>query len=138
MSFDAEACRRLPLADATLHLLAFVADPAFLAGLYDRHRGPAYERRIAFADLVHVLAEALVVHGQSAHRTFAQARAGGTWSASVKAAYDKVGRMPTAVSAGLLTEATARLRAALPDGPAEPAPAGLAAFTPLAFDGKKI
>jgi hypothetical protein len=138
MSFDVEACRRLPLADATLHVLDFVAEPAFLAGLYDRHRGPAYEKQIAFADLVHVLADALVVHGQSAHRTFRQAQADGRWSASVKAAYDKVGRMPVAVSAGLLTEATGRLRAVLPAGFAESVPASLAAFTPLAFDGKKI
>ena len=26
MSFDTEVCRRLPLADATLHMLDFVAD----------------------------------------------------------------------------------------------------------------
>jgi len=66
MSFDTEVCRRLPLADATLHMLDFVADPAFLAGLWDQHRGRAYERQISFGDLVHLLAEALVVHGQSA------------------------------------------------------------------------
>jgi hypothetical protein len=138
MSFDAEACRRLPLADATCHLLDFVADPAFLADLYGRHRGPGYERRIAFADLIHLLADALVRTGQSAHRTFAQARADGTWAASVKAAYDKVARMSVAVSAALLTEATARLRPVLPAGFGEPRPASLADFTPLAFDGKKI
>lgn len=138
MSFDVEACGRLPLADATLRMLDYVADPAFLAGLYDRHRGRSYERHIAFADLVHLLADALVLNGQSAHRSFQQARADGHLSASVKAAYDKLARLPIAVSTALLTDGTARLRDLLPESLAEPVPASLAAFTPLAFDGKKI
>jgi hypothetical protein len=138
MSFDVEVCGRLPLADATLRMLAYVADPAFLAGLYDRHRGRSYDRQIAFADLVHLLADALVLTGQSAHRTFQQARAAGDLPASVKAAYDKVARLPIGVSTALLTDGTARLRDLLPGPPAEPVPASLAAFTPLAFDGKKI
>lgn len=138
MSFDAEACRRLPLADAALAVLDYVADPAFLADVYDRHRGRSYEHVITFADLVHLLADGLVLHGQSAHRTFQQARADGDLSASVKAAYDKVARLPVGLSAALLTEATARLRPLLPEAPAEPVPASLAAFTPVGFDGKKI
>jgi Transposase DDE domain len=138
MSFDAEACRRLPLADATLRALGFVADAAFLADVYDRHRGRSYERRITFADLVHLLADSLLRHGQSAHRTFRQARADGALPASVKAAYDKVARLPVGLSAALLTEATARLRPLLPAAPAEPVPDSLAAFTPVAFDGKKV
>ena len=138
MSFDTEVCRRLPLADATLHMLDFVADPAFLAGLWDQHRGRAYERQISFGDLVHLLAEALVVHGQSAHRTFQRARADGALSASVKAAYDKIARLPVGLSAALLTAGTARLNDLLPASVAEPVPASLAGFTSLAFDGKKI
>lgn len=138
MSFDAEACERLPLADATLHLLDFVADPTFLGDLFERHRGRSYERQIAFPDLVHLLADALLLHGQSAHRTFAQAQADGQLPASVKAAYDKVARMPIAVSAALLTDGTARLRDLWPASAAEAVPPSLAAFTPIAFDGKKI
>jgi Transposase DDE domain len=138
MSFDAEVCERLPLADAMLHALDFVADPAFLAGLFERHRGRSYERQIAFADLVYLLADALVLGGHSAHRSFQQARADGKLSASVKAAYDKIARLPVALSAALLTDGTARLRDLVPDSVAEPVPASLAAFTPLAFDGKKI
>jgi hypothetical protein len=138
MSFDAEVCRRLPLADAALHLLDYVADDAFLADLFDRHRGRCYERAIGFADLVHLLAEALTVHGQSAHRTFVRARADGDLAASARAAYDKVARLPPAVSAALLTDGTARLRAILPATAGEPVPASLDEFTPLAFDGKKV
>jgi hypothetical protein len=33
MSFDTAVCERLSLADATLHMLDFVADPTFLADL---------------------------------------------------------------------------------------------------------
>lgn len=138
MSFDTEVCRRLPLADATLHLLDYVADASFLAALFERHRGRSYERQIVFADLVHLLADALVLHGQSAHRTFQKARADGALTASVKAAYDKIARLPLELSVALLTEGTARLREVLPASLAESVPTSLAAFTPLAFDGKKI
>jgi hypothetical protein len=138
MSFDSEVCHRLPLADATLHMFDFVADPSVLAELFERYRGRCYERQIAFPDLVHLLADALVLNGQSAHRTFQQAQVDGELSASIKAVYDKIARMPTDLSAALLTEGTARLRPLLPAGSGAPVPASLAAFTPLAFDGKKI
>src|SRR4051812_34218690 len=106
MSFDTEVCRRLPLADATLQMLRFVADAPFLAALFDRHRGRSYERQIAFADLVHLLADGLVVHGQSAHRTFRQAHAAGDLPATARAAYDKIARLPVGLSAALLTQVT--------------------------------
>jgi len=138
MSFDTEVCRRLPLADATLHMLDFVAEASFLDDLFERHRGQSYERLIAFADLVHLLSQALVLHGQSAHRTFQQAREGGQITASIKAVYDKIARLPLGLSAALLTEGTARLRALLPAALSEPIPESLTAFSPLAFDGKKI
>jgi Transposase DDE domain len=138
MSFDTEVCRRLPLADATLHMLDFVADLSFLADLFDRYRGRSYQKQISFADLVYLLADSLVLNGQSAHRTFQQARANGEMSASVKAAYDKIARLPIELSVALLTEGSARLRDLLPESLCEPVPASLAAFTPLGFDGKKI
>lgn len=138
MSFDTQVCCRLPLADATLHVLDYVADEDFLADLYDRHRGRSYENKITFADLVHLLAGSLLVNGQSAHRTFQQARADGELEASIEAAYGKVGRMPIELSAGLLTEGTVRLRPLLPDTAAEPLPKSLAALAIIAFDGKNI
>ena len=111
---------------------------SFLADLFDRHRGRSYEKQISFADLVYLLADSLVLNGQSAHRTFQQARANGEMSASVKAAYDKIARLPIELSVALLTEGSARLRDLLPESLSEPVPASLAAFTPLGFDGKKI
>src|SRR5438270_5601401 len=138
MSFDTEVCRRLPLADATLHMLDFVADPFFLEELYARHRGESYEKQLTFADLIHLLAHSLVLTGQSAHRTFQQAKAEDRLPTSVRAVYDKIGRMPILLSSALLTDGATRLRALLPDSLAEPVPTSLAAFKPLAFDGKKI
>ena len=138
MSFDTDVCSRLPLADATLHILDYVADSDFLATLFQRHRGRTYEKVIGFADLVHLLADALVLNGQSAHRTFQQARADGELTGSVRAVYDKIASVPPQLSAALLTDGTARLQSLLPASLAEPVPATLAAFTPLAFDGKKI
>ena len=138
MSFDLQVCQRLPLADAALHMLRFVAEPAFLGELYDRHRGRSYQREISFASVVHLLADALVVHGQSAHRTFQQAQVDGVLNASIKAVYDKIARTPIPVSAALLSEGTRRLRDLLPESFVEDVPKSLAEFTPLAFDGKKI
>jgi hypothetical protein len=138
MSFDKEVCNRLPLADATLHMLDYVLDPDFFAELWEQHRGRAYEKKISFAEVVHLLAESLVVTGQSAHRTFQQARLDGKLPASLKAVYEKIGHMPPPLSAALLTDGTVRLRALLPDSVAEAVPPSLATFTPLAFDGKKI
>jgi IS4 transposase len=138
MSFDLEVCKRLPLADAALHMLRFVAEPAFLAELYDRHRGRSHERKISLSCLVHLLADSLVVHGHSAHRTFQLAQVNGELKASIKAAYEKIAHTPIAVSAALLTEGTHRLRGLLPDSFVEDVPQSLAEFTPLAFDGKKI
>jgi hypothetical protein len=138
MSFDVDVCRRIPLADATLHVLGFVGDPDFLADLYDRHRGQCYEKKIAFADLVHLLAHSLTVHGQSAHRTFREARADGELPASIRAVYDKIAHTPIAASTALLAEGTLRLKPLLPATHGEAVPASLAAFQPVAFDGKKI
>lgn len=138
MSFDVEVCRRLPLADAALHMLRFVGEADFLSDLYDRFRGRCYQRGISFTSLVHLLADSLVVHGQSAHRTFRQAHDVGELKASVRAAYDKVAKTPVPVSTALLSEGTLRLRSLLPDAFVEDVPKSLARFVPVAFDGKKI
>ena len=138
MSFDADVCRRLPLADATLRLLDFVAPDAFLADVFDRHRGRAYEKPLTFADLVELLSRSLLLNGQSAHRTFTAARAADELPASTRAVYDKIARLPLAVSEALLTGGTARLQAVVPAAAVAEPPASLAAFRPLAFDGKKI
>ena len=138
MSLDAEVCRRLPLADATLHLLDFLVGADFLADVFERNRGRCYERVISFPDLVHLLSDALLLNGQSAHRSIQQARADGTLTSSCKAVYDKIARMPINLSAAMLIESSVRLRELLPPSYAEPVPTSLAAFTLLAFDGKKI
>lgn len=140
MSFDTEVCRRLPLADATLQMLRFVADPPFPAALFDQHRGRSYGRQIAFADPVHLLADGLVVHGRSARRTSRQAHAAGDLPATARAAYDKIARLPAGPSAALRTRVTARLRGLLPGAGAGAGavPGRRAGFAPLAFDGKKI
>ena len=55
---------RLPLADAFYSLWRFLADTDFLQILFDKHRGRAYEDQLTFAELVHVVADALTrYHG---------------------------------------------------------------------------
>jgi Transposase DDE domain len=127
------------LADASLRLLDFVTDDAFLQGVFQRHHGRSYERTISFPLFVRLVADALVGHcGASAHRTFQQAQADDALEASVQAMYAKLRRAPVPLSTGFFAEAAARLRGVAAPVTANPLPASLAAFWPLGFDGKKI
>jgi len=119
-------------------MLRFVGEEDFLSDLYDRFRGRSYEREISFSSLVHLLADSLVVHGQSAHRTFRHAQNVGVLKTSIRAAYDKLAKTPISVSTALLLEGTLRLRSLLPDAFVEDVLKSLARFAPVAFDGKKI
>jgi hypothetical protein len=66
-AFDLEACRRLPLADASLRLLDFVTDDDFLEGIFQRCRGRSDERVLSFPLFVHHVADAILGHrGSSA------------------------------------------------------------------------
>jgi hypothetical protein len=137
-TFDLEASRRLPLADATLRLLDFTFDDDFLKGVFDRHRGRSYEDTITFPLFVHLIADALLGHHGSAHQTFQDARQGETLKATVQAAYGKLRRVPLQLSMGLFAETANRLREIAAPVVANPLPASLAEFRSRAFDGKKV
>jgi hypothetical protein len=137
-SFDLEAARRLPLADAALRLLEHVADDEFLMGVFDRHRGRSYQDTIAFPLFVHLITDALLGHHGSAHQTFQHAQTDQTLETTVQAMYGKLRRVPLELSLGLFTEAAARLRSVAAAAVVQAVPASLSAFWVLGFDGKKI
>ena len=71
-----ETLRRLPLADAVLHLLRFALDDRFLSACFERHRGHGYEDILSFPRLVELLIEALLVqHGSARQALLAAADA---------------------------------------------------------------
>jgi hypothetical protein len=137
--FDAEVCRRLPLADAAFRLLDYAFDDEFLGGVFDRHHGRSYEKNIAFPLFVNLVTDSLLGHrGSSAHQAFKAARADESLDATVQAMYAKLRRVPLTLSSGLFAEVAARLRAVSPAVVANPLPPSLDAFWCLGFDGKKL
>jgi len=140
--YVAETLARLPLARAVFELFSYVLDEPSLGELFERHRGRCYERELAFPTVVYLLRDALLVHGGSGLASFEAAGEAGALPVAVKNVYEKLGRLPLAVSTALLRHAAGRLLAdgLMPLLPArrDPLPATLAAFAVIAFDGKKI
>src|SRR5580658_10368042 len=97
-TFDLEAARRLPLAEASFRLLDFVLEDDFLSQIFERHRSRSYRQVIAFPLFVHLVTDALLGHGGSAHQTFRTAVDDGRLEASVQAMYGKLRRVPITLS----------------------------------------
>ena len=108
--FEREVLQRLPLADAVLSLWAFVMDPTFLDGVFQRHRGRSFEQELKFPVFVELIADALVQHRGSGRQSFERALEHQTLPISVSATYRKLSRVPLSLSAGFLEDSTARLR----------------------------
>ena len=107
--FEREVLQRLLLADAVLSLWAFVMDPTFLDGVFQRHRGRSFEKELKFPVFVELIADA----GATSRKRAAVLRAAlehETLPISVSATYRKLGRVPLSLSAGFLEDSTARLR----------------------------
>jgi len=135
--FELELLRRLPLVQATLHLMSYVLEPAALEQLFELHGGRGYERALSFSTLVYLLRDALLLHGGSGNASFDAAAEAGTLPVAKKNAYEKLGRLPTALSCALLREGTQRLLAVMP-AEVDPRPQSLREMERIAFDGKKI
>src|SRR5258708_5201997 len=135
--FQAEALKRLPLAQAVFYLFSHVLDERHLGDLFERHRGRCYERELSFAAVVYLLRDALLVHEGSGNASFTAARQASALPVTVKSTYEKLGRFPLELSLALLRETTVKLLGLLPQGQDRLA-ASLAGLTVIAFDGKKI
>jgi hypothetical protein len=135
--FDRHVLHRLPLAEAVLHLWHWQCDAASLDTLYAAHRGAGYTKALSFPTLVALVGDALLEHDGSGRQSFQRGRAHGQLTVTDQAAYQKLGRLPLAVSEAFLASATQGLRQLLPPADAD-LPDSLAAFTVIALDGKAI
>jgi hypothetical protein len=132
-----ETLGRLPLADATLSLWAYVLQPSFLAQVFAQYRGRSFEDTLTFARFVDLIGDALVEHEGSVRQSFTRAREQGTLATSNEAVYGKLRRVPLSLSLGFFIEGTERLRALLPPQHlARALPASVAELTVIVGDGK--
>ena len=130
---------RLPLAEAALHVWAWVASKAFLDEVYSRHRGRSYQWILTFPVMVYLIADALLHYRGSGRRSFQAAKDEGSLEASITAAFGKLRRLPIPLSMGFLTDCTVRLMELFPeDVPAVELPVSLARMEPVILDGKAI
>lgn len=138
LDMDVEVSRRLPLADATLRLLQFATEDDFLDKVFARHRGRAFARDLPFPLFVHLMADALTGHRESAHQAFRHAQEEGTLETSVQAVYKRLATIPINVSMGLFSEAAARLDAVVLCPAKDTLPVSLDDHRAAAMDGKKL
>lgn len=131
-----ETLRRLPLAEAVLHLLGYALHEKFLAECFERNRGQCYEDKLTFADLVEILTDALLVHHGSARQALLEAEKKNALPVCKRAFYSKLARLPLDLSVAFLTEASRRLNELLPKQ-TNPLPASLHGYQVRIIDGKK-
>jgi hypothetical protein len=136
-AYARETLQRLPLADATLSLWAYVLQPTLLAQVFAEYRGRSCEETLTFARFVDLIGDALVAPQGSGRQSFTRAREQGTLATSSEAGYGKLRRVPVSLSSGFFSEGTARLRALLPPQPlAAELPASIADVTVGVGEGK--
>src|SRR5215510_15528729 len=102
--YACETLQRLPLADATLSLWAYVLQPTFLAQVFAQYRGRSFEDTLTFARFVDLIGEALLEHEGSGRQSFTRAQEHGTLATSSEAGYGKLRRVPLSLSGVFLTE----------------------------------
>jgi hypothetical protein len=129
---------KAPLAEATWLLFNQVLPDDTLNAIYDTHRGVCYQREFTFANLVHLVNDALCQHGGRAQQTLDRHADSDACPASVQAFYGKLRRMPVALSEALLTDGAERLQPWLSPRPRVVLPASVRAFRVLAIDGKSL
>jgi hypothetical protein len=88
--------------------------------------------------MVQLMQEALLEHGGSGRPGFERASEQGRVAAAVSKVYEKLARMPLAVSMALLREGSRDLPRLLPERRQRAVPACLAALEPVTVDGKVI
>jgi hypothetical protein len=139
-AYALETLKRLPLAEAVLLLWQWQCAPAFLADLFEEHRGACYTKELSFSTLVGLIGDALLEYDGSGRKSFQRGRADGELAVSDQATYRKLGRLPTAVSEQFLACSTAGLLELLPGGRRceSPVPASLSAFAVCVLDGKAV
>jgi hypothetical protein len=88
--------------------------------------------------MVNLIADALLEHDGSAHRSFEQAREQDALPATMQAAYGKLGRLPIPLSMAFLAGCTARLQSLFPAAAGAAPPASLRGVACIIYEGKAI
>jgi hypothetical protein len=134
--FQLRVLSRLPLAEATLRVHAYVFSATFLDDLFDAYRGRCYERALVFSTLAHLMRSSLVQHEGSGRRSFVRSA---KLSVSHRAVYGKLSRLPMDVSMAIVREGFPLLRECLPPTPpGHAAPPSLRGLDLRAIDGKTL
>lgn len=138
-SLEREALKRMPLADACYLLMAQVFSDSVLEEIWETYRGRCYEQDLSFAMVVELLESALFRHCGSGRASFDEASETNRLPVSYTATYGKLGRLPLAVSKGLLQTGATELTAVIPpDVCANPLPTCFDKFQMLIIDGKVV
>jgi hypothetical protein len=93
-AFIEEVVRRLPLAQAVLHLFDFAFEPRFLDEIYEQHRGRCYTDELTFPALVGLMRDCLLVHGGSGRKGVVAAEQAGAMPVDQSSFYRKLANMP--------------------------------------------
>ena len=128
----------IPLAQASHVIWRHIADDEALEQVFERSRGRCYTREIAFPTFVQLIYDALTQHAGSGNQCFQNAAEDGTLTASTRAAYAKLGRMPIEVSVDLFSTMVDRLRELLPTDVASRLPKSLSQMQVFTVDGKTV
>ena len=136
--FDEQVLKRLPLTEAMLLLFRQVLDESTLGQIFEKYRGRCYERELSFAKLVYLIRDALVQHQGSGRQSLQRAQEAHALAVTPSGAYQKLARLPLAVSQQLLAHAATRLQGLMPASATEPLPASLAGLRAVAVDGKTL
>jgi hypothetical protein len=128
---------KVPLAEAVWLLWNDALPDEAVNALFHSHRGRCYEREFTFANVVHLVNDALFQHGGHGRQTLIRQSSTEYCPASEQAFYGKLRRMPIALSEAFLADGAHRLRPWLPAGHSGvDAPPSLRDFRILVMDGK--
>jgi len=128
----------MPLAQAVLEMLRYIADDGRLQSIFNEGRGRCYEGVIQFPGLVKLIGDALLQYRGSGNQSFSRAQESGELRTSKVAAYRKLGRLPLAVSQVFFSDLSHSLRELFPANARRHSPATLNAFNTVTLDGKAI
>jgi Transposase DDE domain len=132
--------KKLPFAEAFWQFFKASWPDEALQALFDRHRGRGYERKLTFVLVVRLLCESIVLQRGRLLPTMLHWSESGGLAATIQAIYQKIGRMPRAVSHALVCADAQRLAELCPDLRTAPDPkaTGVAKYNHLIFDGHTL
>jgi hypothetical protein len=120
-------------------LTAALVNDAVLDLLFETHRGPCYQGKLCFAELVAVLADAITRYKGKGRGAILDALENQRLPCQARAVYGKLSRLPLPLSEAFLSALTARLRPLFPAGLLHTRlPACFAGLAVVVIDGKKI